>query len=80
MVTAQFRSESMQDVPISITAFSDSTMADRGMQNTLDLNENLPNINVAKNTGLSTGMKVFIRGVGEDESRLGCIWGVRQVL
>lgn len=46
-------------------------MTDRGMQNTLDLNENLPNINVAKNTGLSTGMKVYIRGVGEDESRLG---------
>lgn len=71
IVTAQFRSESMQDVPISITAFSDSAMTDRGMQNTLDLNENLPNINVAKNTGLSTGMKVYIRGVGEDESRLG---------
>ncbi|MCB1677917.1 MAG: hypothetical protein KDI16_04465 [Halioglobus sp.] len=46
IVTAQFRSESMQEVPISIAAFNENVMTDRGMQNTLDLNENLPNINV----------------------------------
>lgn len=71
IVTAQFREQSSQDVPIAITAISSLAMEERGMRTALDINETVPNINVANNTGTSTAMKVYIRGVGEDESRLG---------
>ncbi|MEQ5809154.1 TonB-dependent receptor [Alteromonas sp. NFXS44] len=70
-VTAQHREENLQEVPIAITALSEQDIALRNMTDTLSINETVPNINVAKNPGSTGGMKVFIRGIGEDESRVG---------
>ena len=70
-VTAQYKEEDLQSVPIAITALSEQDIELRNMTNALDINETVPNINIAKNTGAASGMKVFLRGIGEDESRAG---------
>lgn len=70
-VTAQYKEEDLQSVPIAITALGEQDIELRNMTNALDINETVPNINIAKNTGAATGMKVFLRGIGEDESRAG---------
>ena len=70
-VKAQYKSEDMQSVPIAITALSEEDIELRNMTNALDINETVPNINISKNTGVASGMKVFLRGIGEDESRIG---------
>lgn len=71
VVTAQFKSQDLQSVPIAITALDSEAMELRSMTNALAINEAVPNINVAKSTGVASGMKVFLRGIGEDESRIG---------
>jgi len=71
VVTAQLKEQNLQQVPIAITALSSESLAVRGMTNALDINESTPNINIAKNTGTASGMKIFMRGIGEDESRVG---------
>lgn len=70
-VKAQYKDEDMQTVPIAITALSEEDIELRNMSSAIDINETVPNINIAKNTGASSGMKVFLRGIGEDESRVG---------
>ncbi|MBU2979303.1 TonB-dependent receptor [Alteromonas sp. C1M14] len=70
-VRAQYKEEDLQTVPIAITALSEKDIELRNMQDSMSLNEAVPNINVAKNVGASSGMKVFLRGIGEDESRAG---------
>jgi len=70
-VKAQYKEEDMQSVPIAITALSEQDIELRSMSNALDINETVPNINISKNTGVASGMKVFLRGIGEDESRIG---------
>lgn len=70
-VKAQYKAEDLQSVPIAITALSEEDIELRNMSSALDINETVPNINIAKNTGASSGMKVFLRGIGEDESRVG---------
>ena len=70
-VKAQYKEEDLQSVPIAITALSEEDIELRNMVSALDINETVPNINIAKNTGASSGMKVFLRGIGEDESRPG---------
>ena len=44
LVTAQKREESLQEVPISITALSESDLERRGVQNVGDLINAIPNM------------------------------------
>ncbi len=69
-VTAQRRVQSIQEVPVAVTAFGPDALELRQVTNVVDLHTQVPNINVASNTGLGSGARIFLRGVGEDESRI----------
>jgi iron complex outermembrane recepter protein len=68
-VTAQRVSENLQDVPVAVTALNAEALEDRQVADLLDLQAQVPNINMATNTGTANAARIFLRGVGEDESR-----------
>jgi iron complex outermembrane receptor protein len=67
-VTARRREESVQDVPITVTAFSPERFEREQMAGLRDLNLSAPNLNIVNNTGTSNSAQVFIRGIGRDDS------------
>lgn len=69
LVTAQRTEENLQDVPVAVTALSSEDIEDKQVQNIRDLQFLAPNINIATNTGTASAARIFLRGVGEDESR-----------
>ncbi len=62
LVTAQKRSERLQDVPIAISAISGSQLESRNITNLLDLGSVSPNLSVSATPGNSTTSQVAIRG------------------
>jgi len=70
-VTATRIRESVQDIPVSVTALSEQQMELRNVENTRDLQASVPNISISANTGTASGGRIFIRGIGDDESRIG---------
>jgi len=69
LVTAQRREESLQEVPLAITVLSGEDLERRQVHNILDLQSSVPNISIAQNTGTPSAARIFLRGVGQDESR-----------
>lgn len=67
-VTAQRRAQSLQDVPIAITAFSGEMLATRNIIDTYDLVRNIPNLTGNNNVGVGTSSSLYIRGIGNAES------------
>ncbi|GAB3113343.1 TonB-dependent receptor [Aestuariicella hydrocarbonica] len=61
VVTAQKRAESLQDVPISVSAMGGDKLAEAGIENLQDLSAYVPNLKVVDG-GLVPLM--FIRGIG----------------
>jgi len=68
-VTAQRVEENLQDTPVAVTALSTEQIEDKQVLNIRDLTAHVPNINIATNTGTASAARIFLRGVGEDESR-----------
>ncbi len=68
IVTAQRREESVQDVPIPITAFSQEELETRGIANALEVAAFVPNLVGLNNTGLGTANSYYLRGIGNSES------------
>ncbi|MFN3607625.1 MAG: TonB-dependent receptor [Hyphomonas sp.] len=68
-VTAQRVEENLQDVPVAVTALDAAMLEDKQIGDLLDLQSVVPNINMATNTGTANAARIFLRGVGEDESR-----------
>jgi iron complex outermembrane receptor protein len=68
VVTAQRRSEAIQDVPIAVTALSDTQLERLNVQQTLDLVKLIPNAFGSNNTGLGTANVYSIRGLNNTES------------
>jgi len=69
-VTARKREESLQDTPISITAFSDRALEARGIQSTEGLAQLTPNLTLQNNpsfSGASNSASIYIRGVGQQD-------------
>jgi outer membrane receptor protein involved in Fe transport len=68
VVTAQKRSESLQDVPISAQVIGSAVLADQN-QNTLeDLTQMVPGVHV-RSGGTGGGADIFIRGIGSGTNR-----------
>lgn len=63
-VTSQRTSERLQDVPISVTAFTAETMERLQVQSVLDLTRLTPNVKFDNVSGGTTGLKAYIRGGG----------------
>lgn len=68
VVTAQRRQESVQDVPIAISAFSAEQLEAQGVSNTLQLGQFIPNFVAQNNTGLGSANAYFLRGLGNTET------------
>ena len=73
IVTAQKRSENLEQTPIAITAFTAATIAKTGVSNLADLAERAPNVTfkfTAPISGASNAASVFIRGIGQSDFAL----------
>jgi len=67
VVTAQRRTERLQDVPIAVTALDTRQMQNRQMTQMVDMMATVPNMHASNNIGQGSATTVFIRGVGETE-------------
>jgi iron complex outermembrane recepter protein len=63
VVTAQKRAQGLQDVPISISAYTGESLEDSGIQNMEAASESVPNFKVSRNAIQDT---ISIRGVNSD--------------
>jgi iron complex outermembrane recepter protein len=68
VVTAQRRSESVQDVPIAVSAFSPAELERRNISEALDIIQFVPNLMGSNNTGLGSANAYYLRGLGNTES------------
>ncbi|MEO0997370.1 MAG: TonB-dependent receptor plug domain-containing protein, partial [Pseudomonadota bacterium] len=59
VVTAQKREQALQDVPIAVTAFTGNDLADRVIEDTIDLQFSVPNLHYDAN-------RLTLRGVGNN--------------
>ncbi len=78
-VTAQKRSENLQETPIAISAFSGSKIEKMGYSNISQLANATPNMvfdATSPVSGVSSGAVVFIRGVGQTDFSLATDPGV----
>lgn len=64
VVTATRREQSIQDVPIAVSAFSGDDLQARGVQDLYGLQEVSPSISVYSSNSTSNGGTIRIRGVG----------------
>ncbi|HVN41224.1 MAG TPA: TonB-dependent receptor, partial [Steroidobacteraceae bacterium] len=67
VVTARRRDESLQTVPVSVSAVSSSTLAQLNVTRADDLSRLVPNLSIAEASDSVGGNTVFIRGIGEQE-------------
>ncbi len=61
VVTAAYRAQGLQDVPVSVSAVTGDMISDVGIQKAEDIQFLVPNFNMTE-TGISTN--IFIRGIG----------------
>ena len=65
VVTAQKREQSLQDVPISISAFTGDDLVERGINTIENLDDITPNMRIQTGAGVNGNIPVFsLRGVG----------------
>ncbi len=70
VVTAQKRTESVQNVPISITALSGDDLARRGLTDLQDVARSVPNFDMPSSNNLRN-VRVRIRGIGSSGTNPG---------
>jgi len=68
-VTAQRREEDLQDVPAAVTALGPEQLETRQIRDINDIANSVPNTIIQTGGGTSSASRVWIRGVGDDESR-----------
>ena len=70
VVTAQKRVENIQDVPIAITAYSESDLRSKGITDIHGLSRLTPNVNLDAGSpfsGSNSVLSASIRGIGQDD-------------
>ncbi len=67
-VTAERREASIQDVPVAVTALSDTMLEKLQIDETIELVNVVPNLFGGNNTGLGTANMYYLRAQGNDES------------
>jgi iron complex outermembrane receptor protein len=66
VVTAQYRRENLQDVPLAMTAVNAEMMEQRGQTSLHDLGQQAPNVQLVETGGaFGPGMTAGIRGIGQ---------------
>jgi iron complex outermembrane receptor protein len=70
IVTAQKRAESIQEVPISITAFGSEKLEAMGISDIEDIGANVPNLVLNTFNNDANTVRLFIRGIGQNDVQL----------
>lgn len=68
VVTAQRKSQNLQDVPVAVSSLSSDQLELFQIEDTLDVARSIPNMVAANTVGLGTSVLYFLRGVGSTES------------
>ncbi|TFI59826.1 TonB-dependent receptor [Sphingomonas parva] len=76
VVTARRRAESLQDVPIAVTAYSGESLERQGALDITDISDTTPNVTLETSRGTNTTLTAFIRGVGQQDPVAGFEAGV----
>ncbi|CAN5631334.1 TonB-dependent receptor [soil metagenome] len=71
-VTARKREETIQDVPVAVTAFTPEMIDKLNIQDLGDLGTQVPNLTIYAARGSSSTVTAYIRGVGQADP----LWGV----
>ncbi len=64
VVTAQKKAESLQDTPISLTAFGEEQLEKDGISNLNDIGSSVPSLTIEPFPINNATLRIFIRGVG----------------
>ena len=64
IVTAQKRSQGLQDVPIAVTLISGEKIIEAGILGLEDLTTYVPNVNMVQNPGGGSPSAITVRGIG----------------
>ena len=75
-VTARRREESLQDVPIAVSAFSGQQLEEIGAVDITALTNQAPNIQLEVSRATNTTLTAYIRGVGQQDPVAGWEGGV----
>lgn len=68
VVTAQFRTEKLQETPLAITALSGDALAARNIVSLADVSQAAPNVQLFENNAAyGKTMAAFIRGIGQGD-------------
>ncbi len=76
VVTARRREETLQDVPIAITAYSGAQLEASGAIDITDISNTTPNVTLETSRGTNSTLTAFIRGVGQQDPVAGFEAGV----
>ena len=77
IVTAQFRSQRLQDTPLSVTALGAQQLEERGLTRITDITNSAPNVVMKPSPGsFGPAATLFIRGVGQTDSSFAADPGV----
>lgn len=76
VVTARRRDESLQDVPIAVTAFSAESLELRGAGDISELAQSVPSVTLEASRATNSTLTAFIRGVGQQDPLAGFEQGV----
>ncbi len=68
VVTAQRRAQDINDVPLTVSAFTPDTLEDLQIKSAVDLVDLIPNLQGGNNTALGSATMYYLRGQGQDES------------
>ncbi len=71
-VTARKREETLQEVPVAVTAFTSDALDKLQIEDLGDLDAQVPNLTVYAARGSSSTITAYIRGVGQSDP----LWGV----
>ncbi len=70
VVTAQKRTESLQDVPISVATFNQQQLEMRVIDDLKDIGADIPNMYVNPFNNDPTAIRLFIRGLGQNDIQI----------
>jgi iron complex outermembrane receptor protein len=70
IVTAQKKAESLQDTPISLTAFSNERLEIEGISNLGDIGSKVPSLTIEPFPINNATLRIFIRGIGISDAQI----------
>jgi len=76
IVTARRRAESLQDVPVAVTAYTGEALVRQGALDITEISDTTPNVTLETSRGTNTTLTAFIRGVGQQDPVAGFEAGV----